>query len=113
MTVKIYHNPKCSKSRQVLDLIKNKGIAPEMVLYLEKRLSFAEVEEILQMLKLRPRDIMRKGEEEYKNFADLNLSDHDLIAAIVENPKLLERPIVVNGNKAAIGRPPENVLGIL
>jgi len=115
MTIKIYHNPRCSKSRETLELLKSKKIDPEIILYLENPPSFAQIEAILKMLNAKPRDIIRKKEAEYEeqNLANQNLSDKDLINAIVKTPKLLERPIVINGNKAAIGRPPENVLNIL
>ncbi len=115
MTIKIYHNPRCTKSRQTLEILKSKGVESEVILYLENSPTFAEVENLLKLLNAKPRDIMRKKEAEYKeqNLKDENLSDKDLIEAIIKTPKLLERPIVVNGNKAAIGRPPENVLEIL
>lgn len=115
MTIKIIHNPRCSKSRQALELLEQKGLKPQIILYLENPLSKEEIKNILKMLKLSPRGIMRKKEDEYKNLNLDNpkLSDEELIAAIVKNPKLLERPIVINGNKAAIGRPIENVLEIL
>ena len=113
--VKIYHNPKCSKSRQALELLQSKGITPQIILYLEQGLTEAEIKEILAKLNLPVRDIMRSKEDEFKdqNLDDQNLSDEDLIAAIVKTPKLLERPIVLNANKAAIGRPTENILEIL
>ena len=113
--IKIYHNPKCSKSRQALELLQNKGITPQVILYLEQGLSEAEIKEILAKLKLPVRDIMRTKEDEFKeqNLDDKNLSDEDLITAIIKTPKLLERPIVINGNKAAIGRPTENILEIV
>ena len=115
MTVTIYHNPRCSKSRQTLQLIEEQGIEPEIVLYLENPPSANKIKEILKMLDLEPRDLMRKKEAEYKeqNLADDGLTKTDLIKAMVETPKLIERPIVVNQGKAAIGRPPENVLEIL
>jgi len=113
--VKIYHNPRCSKSRQALELLNSKNIDPEIILYLEKPLTTKEVEDILKMLKLSARDIMRKKEAEYKEMglSDTNLDEKELIEAIVKVPKLLERPIVVNGDKAVIGRPLENILDIL
>lgn len=113
--MKIYHNPRCTKSRQALELLQSKGINPEIILYLEKAPTKAEIKEILSKLKLSARDIMRQKEEEFKsqNLDDENLSEEDLITAIVKTPKLLERPIVINGNKAAIGRPTENILEIL
>ena len=111
----IYHNPRCSKSRQTLQLIEEQGIEPEIVLYLENPPSANKIKEILKMLDLEPRDLMRKKEAEYKeqNLADDGLTKTDLIKAMVETPKLIERPIVVNQGKAAIGRPPENVLETL
>jgi arsenate reductase len=113
--IKIYHNPRCSKSRQALELLENKNIKPEIILYLQEGLSFVEVENILDLLKCDPRDIMRKKEAEYKEFnlGDKSLSDEDLIKAIVKTPKLLERPIIIHGQKAVIGRPTENILDIL
>ncbi len=113
--VKIYHNPRCSKSRQALELLQSKGITPQVILYLEQGLSETEIKEILSKLKLSAREIMRAKEDEFleQDLGDRNLSDADLIAALVKTPKLLERPIVINGSKAAIGRPTENILGIL
>lgn len=115
MTIKIYHNPRCSKSRQALEALQNKGIEPEIILYLETPPSFAEIADILKKLQMKPRDIMRKKEAEYEeqNLSNQKLSDSDLIEAITKTPKLLERPIVVNGNKVAIGRPLENILKII
>lgn len=109
--IKIYHNPRCTKSRQTLELLQSKGIEPQVILYLEQGLTKTEIKEILSKLELSVRDIIRKNEEEFKDIK--NLSDEELIAAIVKTPKLLERPIAINGSKATIGRPPENVLGIL
>lgn len=112
MTIKIYHNPKCSKSRAGLEFLKEKNLQSEVILYLEKGLSEDEIENLLKLLKKDVREIMRKGEDEYKTL-DPNLSQKQLIAAIVKNPKLLERPIVINGKKAVIARPTENILEIL
>lgn len=113
--IKIYHNPRCSKSCQALELLQNKGINPEVILYLEKGLNQEEVKNLLQLLNLQPREIMRSKEDEFKeqNLADPKLSNEDLINALVKTPKLLERPIVINGNKAAIARPVENILEII
>ena len=113
--VQIYHNPRCSKSRQALELLKSKNIDPEIILYLENPISTKDVEGILKMLKISARDIIRKKESEFKEMglSDINISEKDLIEAIVKVPKLLERPIVINGNKAAIGRPLANILEIL
>lgn len=111
----IYHNPRCSKSRQTLALIEEKGITPEIVLYLENPLDEATIAELLGKLGMSARDVIRKGEDAYKdnNLGDSSLNDTDLIKAMVTYPKLLERPIVVNGDKAIMGRPPENVLTLL
>ncbi|MBL8428624.1 MAG: arsenate reductase (glutaredoxin) [Dechloromonas sp.] len=116
MTITIYHNNRCSKSRDTLALLKDKGIEPTVVAYLVTPPDAATLRGLLKKLGLADaRALMRKGEEEYKalNLADPSLSDDALIDAMVANPKLIERPIVVNGSKAALGRPPENVLAIL
>ena len=98
-----------------MELLQSKDITPQIILYLEQGLSEAEIKEIIAKLKLPVRDIIRTKEDEFKdqNLDDQNLSDENLIAAIVKTPKLLERPIVIHNNKAAIGRPTENILGIL
>lgn len=115
MSVTIYHNPRCSKSRQTLELIRSKGIEPEIVEYLDTPPSANKMKQLLSMLNMEPQQIMRKGEAIYKELglknADLNKTA--LIKTLIENPKLIERPIVINGDKAILGRPPENVLGIL
>ncbi|WP_169567114.1 arsenate reductase (glutaredoxin) [Sneathiella limimaris] len=115
MTVKILHNPRCSKSRQTLALLEDKGIAPTIVEYLKTPPSKEELKDILAKLNMQPRDLMRKKEAEYKdlNLADDSLSEDDLITAMIENPKLIERPIVINNGKVRIGRPPEDVLEIV
>lgn len=115
MSVKIYHNPRCSKSRQTLELIKAKGIEPLVIEYLTEAPSAEELTRVLTMLGKSPRDIIRKGEAVYKKLGlkDTSISDEALIAAMVANPILIERPIVINGDKAALGRPPEDVLSIL
>ena len=111
----IYHNPRCSKSRQTLEILNQQDVSTEVVLYLENPPSIEEVTSILQKLGLDPRDVIRKGEEEYKllNLKDQSLTENELITFMSENPKLIERPIVIKGNKAVIGRPPENVLSII
>ena len=111
----IYHNPRCSKSRQTLALLEEKGVNPRIVDYLKMPPSAAELKTILKKLGLRPRDLMRKGEPRYAELGlkDRDLDDDALIALMVANPILIERPIVVSGGKAAIGRPPESVLEIL
>ncbi|MEQ1739984.1 MAG: arsenate reductase (glutaredoxin) [Methyloglobulus sp.] len=115
MTVKIYHNPRCTKSRQTLQLLKDKGVEAEVVEYLKTPPSTDELADILEKLGMEPRDLMRKQEAEYKgNGLDNSALDRQaLISGMVANPILIERPIVVANGKAAIGRPPENVLGIL
>ncbi len=115
MSVTIYHNPRCSKSRQTLELIRNKGIEPEIVEYLDTPPSANKMKQLLSLLNMDPTQIMRKGEAIYKELGlkDADLSHAELIKTLIENPKLIERPIVVNGDKAALGRPPENVLAIL
>ena len=111
----IYHNPKCSKSRKALEIIKSKNIKPTIILYLINKLSKTEVENLLSKLGLSIRDILRKGEDEYKNnnLKNENLSDDKLMEFLIKFPKLLQRPIVVKNNKAVIGRPPENILNLL
>ena len=115
MRTTIYHNPRCSKSRQTLALLEERGIGPRVVDYLKTPPSAAELKTILKKLGLRPRDLMRKGEPLYAELGlkDRDLDDDALIALMVANPILIERPIVVSGGKAALGRPPEAVLEIL
>lgn len=115
MRTTIYHNPRCSKSRQTLALLEERGISPRVVDYLKTPPSAAELKAILKKLGLRPRDLMRKGEPLYAELGlkDRDLDDDALIALMVANPLLIERPIVVSGGKAALGRPPESVLKIL
>jgi len=115
MNVKIYHNPRCSKSRQALALLEDRGVELEIIDYLKTPPSADELKSILKKLGMSARDITRKGEDAYKdnNLGDKTKSDDDIIAAMVTSPKLMERPIVVAGEKAAIGRPPQSVLDIL
>jgi arsenate reductase len=115
MTVKIYHNPRCGKSRQTLQLLQEQGIEPEVIEYLKTPPSVQELDDILQKLGMEPRELMRKKETEYKagGLDDAALDRQALIQAMVNNPILIERPIVIAGGKAAIGRPPEAVLAIL
>lgn len=111
----IYHNPRCSKSRQTLELVQQQGVEPEIIEYLKEPPSVEELEKILDMLGMEPRDLMRRKEKEYKELGldDPTLGRDALIQAMVDHPKLIERPIVINKGKAAIGRPPESVLEIL
>ena len=113
--ITIYHNPRCSKSRQTLELLQENNISPEIILYLENTPSKSELKEILAKLGITARDLLRKGEEAYKEHGlqDESLSDDQVIDAMTVSPKLIERPIVVAGNKAVLGRPPENVLDII
>jgi len=115
MSVRIYHNPRCSKSRATLALLEENGHAPEVVEYLKTPPTEDELRQVLAALGLGPRDVIRTGEAAYKDnkLSDESLSDDQLIAAMVANPILIERPIVVSGGKAKIGRPPEGVLDIL
>ncbi|MGI1678560.1 MAG: arsenate reductase (glutaredoxin) [Cellvibrionaceae bacterium] len=111
----IYHNPRCSKSRQTLALLEENGHKPVIVEYLSNRPSADKLKQIIKKLGINPRELLRKGEDAYKenNLSDLSLTDNQLVEFMSQYPKLIERPIVINGNKAALGRPPENVLTIL
>jgi len=114
--VTIYHNPRCSKSRQTLQLLQDNGVEPTVVEYLKNPLNADQLGELLSSLGMSsPRDLMRKKEDEYKEqgLGDASLSDADLVNAMVNTPKLMERPVVTKAGKAAIGRPPESVLDIL
>lgn len=112
--IKIYHNNRCSKSRCAIALLEEKGTEFEVVKYLENIPTETELKKIIQLLNISPIDLVRKNEaiwkEQYKKQA---LSDQEIISAMLKNPKLIERPIVINGNKAVIGRPTENILTIL
>jgi arsenate reductase len=115
MSTTIYHNPRCSKSRQTLELLHEKQIDTDIIEYLNQPPNRDELERLLDMLGLEPRQLMRTKEAEYKQLGldDESLSRDALIEAMITNPKLIERPIVVHNGKAAIGRPPENILEIL
>ncbi len=116
MSVVIYHNPKCSKSRETLALLEENQVSPEIVKYLEAPLSTDLLKSLFKQLALpQVRDMMRTKESIYKelNLADKSVTDEQLFSAMVENPKLIERPIVVANGKARLGRPPEQVLDIL
>lgn len=116
MSVSMYHNPKCSKCRATLTLLQEKGIAPELILYLETAPSATVLEDVLKKLGKDPKDIIRFNEDIAKELGiSLNdeRADSEWLKIISNNPKLLERPIVINGDRAAIGRPPERVLDIL
>lgn len=111
----IYHNPRCSKSRQGLELLAEQGLKAEVVEYLKTPPSPEQLEQILQLLGLEPRELMRQKEAEYRELGLDNpkLGRGELIDAMVQHPKLIERPIVICGKKAVIGRPPEKILEIL
>lgn len=115
MTVTIYHNPRCSKSRQTLELLRSRGLEPDIVEYLKSPPGKSELSGILELLGMGPRELMRKKEAAYKaNGLDgAGLSDDQLLDALLEHPVLIERPIVLANGKAAVGRPPENVLEII
>ena len=112
--IKIYHNNRCSKSRCGLEILENSGKEFEVVKYLDTPLSFDELKELISKLGITPIELVRKNESVWKeNYTGKDLSDDDIIQAMTENPKLIERPIVVKGNKADIGRPPETINELL
>ena len=113
--VTIYHNPRCSKSRQTLQLLRDSGVEPEIVEYLKTPPAAAELDAVLKKLKLEPADVMRRKESVFRELglADRELSREEAIQIMIENPVLIERPIVIKGRKAVIGRPPENVEELL
>ena len=112
---KIFHNSRCSKSRQALRILQDNNCEIEIINYLEIDLNAALIKDVLKKLSLKPRDILRTSEQYYKdnNLKEDNLSDDDLIDYMIKHPKLIERPIVIKGQKAVLGRPPENVLELL
>lgn len=112
--MKIYHNPRCRKSRESLELLQDKGVDPEIILYLQTPPSKQELKEIISKLGIKPVQLIRKGESIFKEkFKGKELTDAQWIDAMVNYPKLIERPIVIDGNKAVIGRPPVNVLQLV
>jgi len=115
LKVQILHNPRCSKSRATLQILKDNGFEPEIILYQETPPDTEQLKSILKMLNMQARDLMRKGQSEYKDqgLNDDQLGDEELIAAMIRTPVLIERPIVLANGKAKIGRPPESVLEIL
>lgn len=114
-SIKIYHNPKCSKCRQTMELLAKNGHQPEIIEYLNQPPNKQELQNILQLLGLEPRQLMRTHESVYKenNLGNSSLSPEQLIDAMIKHPILIERPIVISNGKAAIGRPPETILEIL
>ena len=115
MSITIYHNPKCSKSRQTLKLLEEQATGIDVIEYLKNPPTVKKLKEVLSLLKIPPRELMRKKETEYKELmlSNSNLSDKDLIESMVKHPILIERPIVLANGKATLGRPPENVLNII
>ena len=113
--ITIYHNPRCSKSRQTLQLLRDNGVEPKIIEYLKIPLQKSELKNIAEMLGLRPKEFIRKNENDFKdnNLGEIIDDNEKIIEAMVSYPKIIERPIVVVGNVAVIGRPPENVLEIL
>lgn len=112
--MKIFHNPRCSKSRCALDILNEKEIDFEVVKYLEDTPTKEDIKDLLKKLGMKAEDVVRKGEAIYKeNFKGKELSEDEWIDALVEHPRLIERPIFINGDKAVIGRPPERILEIL
>ncbi len=112
--VVIWHNPRCSKSRATLSLIEQHGLDPEIVEYLKTPPGADEIKSVLKKLRMKPRDLMRKGEQVYTDLGldNVTLSDDQLVTAMAENPILIERPVVIFGARAKLGRPPEDVLDL-
>ena len=112
---RLYHNTRCSKSRGALELLQERGIEPEVIYYLEQPPSPAELRELLRMLGIPARELLRKGEAAYTELGldDAALSEEALVAAMSQHPRLIERPVFVHQGKAVIGRPPERVLELL
>jgi arsenate reductase (glutaredoxin) len=113
LTYTLYHNPRCGKSRQTLELLRERGIEPTIIEYLKTPPDAAEMRRILGLLGLTPRQLLRKREAAEAGLDDPTLSDDDLIAGMVANPITIERPILVTADRAALGRPPEAVLALL
>ena len=115
MNITIYHNPRCSKSRQTLELLQQNKVEPIIVEYLKTPPNHQQLDSILRGLEMEPRDLMRKKETDYleNNFDDDSLTRDQLIEMMIQYPKVIERPIVVAGDQIVIGRPPENVLSVL
>tara|TARA_R110000868_G_scaffold62248_8_gene188316 strand:- start:204 stop:542 length:339 start_codon:yes stop_codon:yes gene_type:complete len=112
--MKIYHNPRCGKSRETLAIIREQGVEPEIVEYLKAVPSKQEMKDLLMKLNLKPSDLLRKGEAVFKEkFKGKNFEEEEWLQIMLEHPKLIERPIVVRGNKAIVGRPPEKVMELM
>ena len=112
--MKIYHNPRCSKSRETLSILEENGITPDIIMYLNDTPSKEQLQDLLNKLGMQPSQILRKGEKIYKeNFKEKEISEEEWLDILIANPILIERPIVVKGDKAVLGRPPGNVLDLL
>ncbi|MEZ4797750.1 MAG: arsenate reductase (glutaredoxin) [Flavobacteriaceae bacterium] len=112
--IEIYHNPRCSKSREALNILENENVEFKVIKYLDEPLSDKKLSEIIKLLKIKPIQLVRKNESLWKDhYKSLTLSDKELIDIMIKNPKLIERPIVINGKKAIIGRPPQAILDIV
>lgn len=109
-----YHNPRCTKSREGLALLQEKGIAPEIRLYMEDPLTPDEMEDLVDVLDIEPSSLLRRDEKVWKEeYRDLELTEDEILLLLIEHPQLMQRPILVNGNKAAVGRPVEELLGVV
>ncbi|MGM0582667.1 MAG: arsenate reductase (glutaredoxin) [Bacteroidota bacterium] len=112
--MKFYHNPRCGKSREALKLLQEKGIDPEIIEYLKNIPTHAELEDVLQKLEMKAEDLLRKNEKVFKEmYKGKDFNDAKWIEAMIAEPKLIERPIFINGDKAVVGRPPEKVLELI
>lgn len=112
--IEVYHNPRCSKSREVIETLNDSKAEYKIIYYLEKRLTITQLKKVIRLLKISPKELIRTNEPIWKDqFKNKSLSDIELITIMVQHPKLIERPIIINGNKAIIGRPPSKILNIL
>lgn len=112
--MKFYHNPRCSKSREALQLLQQKGVEPAVVLYMSEPLLPDDLSDLLEKLKMTPQELLRKNEKIWKEeFADMELSPEEIILCMIEHPQLMERPILEKGDKAVVARPPERVLELI
>ena len=113
-TYQIFHNPRCSKSREALNILQEQNVSVEVIEYLNGDLKKSTLESVLKKLKISAFDLLRKGEDDYKNFVKgKELSENEVVDLMIQYPKLIERPIVINGDKAIVGRPPSLVLDLI
>jgi arsenate reductase (glutaredoxin) len=113
-TIQIFHNPRCSKSREALNILQGQNVSVEVIEYLNGDLKKSTLESVLKKLKISAFDLLRKGEDDYKNFVKgKELSENEVVDLMIQYPKLIERPIVINGDKAVVGRPPSLVLDLI